>query len=612
MVSKTKKKRVKVYRSAVLCLVIVLLSISITRTETFKPVLGVDELNNQEISTNIETFQKLWRLQYGIDNVFRKNQSDNSYGYLESTSISQPKIHLFSNAINALSWLLAFKNTGMLSKEKLTISEALTEFIVRYFTDPYVRDRRGFVSFYDFNLGDDSYPRSQRKAVDQFLMLVLLDYLLSVVPSTYPRFSDYSILLEKTESFFVDYLADPDYFGWYHAALPINTTDYAIDTTKPISMILTIMMLYYLSSESLRAKLGESFKQKIFSTYDFITTHLKGNLGGIYYITDRTGTQQLQIYTAKTNALFGIVSVLLYDATNNSTYLNNAKNVFNFLYENLWDIGFSGLFKSVNSDGDLLVQAKDSTSNFLMAFLTYLLLMQEPNNPLYYNFLSQILHFIDNTFKNDVQHYTPYLSGFYYRMIATRQNVAFGSTTYESEALAHFVLAQLPYIIKFAFPSKVTLGMPIDGKIMIYNPAKINMTLKYYVYDTSKGTWQLLSAQNVSAHGLLNVRLLLPNTISPDLLYFKINLELPQIVLDEIYFTTKLGGTAPPVGNLFLLIIAGGAIMIAIFFIRSPPQFLVEIQKQLTEIQNVERETETSSTEENVSSKTKNTSDSET
>ena len=197
-------------------------------------------------------------------------------------------------------------------------------------------------------------------------------------------------------------------------------------------------------------------------------------------------------------------------------------------------------------------------------------------------------------------------------MIATRQNVAFGSTTYESEALAHFVLAQLPYIIKFAFPSKVTLGMPIDGKIMIYNPAKINMTLKYYVYDTFKGTWQLLSSQNISAHGMLDVRLLLPNTISPDLLYFKITLELPQIVLDEIYFTTKLGETAPPVGNLFLLIIAGGAIMIAIFFIRSPPQFLVEIQKQLTEIQNVERETETSSTEENVSSKTKNTSDSET
>jgi len=244
-----------------------------------------------------------------------------------------------------------------------------------YFGEVFLSDCRGWVSFYDFTKEDDSYVRGRKFTHDQFLMLLGLAESYQYLDKNDVKRPDYLSFAIDTEKFIEEYFLETDE-KWIDSLFIYNETLYTKNHFRIIeNMCWTIWAI---------VSLPASFSSPI--TLDAITNMMdfieeNGTLNGaVYNIMSPTGDSTDNVFKLRTNALYGMINLLIYEKTETSKYLIRARRIYDFLVDKLWDKGFKGFFDQTDASGLKLVQGKSLSGNAFACLLASKLLQHYPSN----------------------------------------------------------------------------------------------------------------------------------------------------------------------------------------------------------------------------------------
>ncbi|MFX1534883.1 MAG: hypothetical protein ACFFDI_11725 [Promethearchaeota archaeon] len=501
-------------------------------------------------------------------------------GYYLGTSGAYTEIQSGSKV---LTFTMALASIG-LSQELLNIPETVEEkdfpfnietalspldWGFQYFTDPYIRDKRGYVNFYDLEQGDDSYTRASKRTADQALMIRAAAQgitLLSRKSTTSAKIPQWSKAINETWDFIEERLYDSAYGGWAVAVTPINKTHYATDWTKTVESNAWAIISLLPSLETISSATdlnSETIKSRCIETMNVLGTHLLEPNGQVRPFSSRDGMIKPQFTTCRDLALFGLASMESYRTTNNQTYLLWAKLVANYLIAELWDNGFGGFFGSVSDEGDILVAGKKIDDNFLAAQLLCQLVVHDTGD-LFEPILATLLSLLRETLGHQLDTTNKIL----YPTAVDRKLLSNGIFNARTQSIATFSLSELPHIIYLTRQNLYPIGRE--------TPLVLNVQLGYLpriLLRIQGETTGIDISQNITTQDLSSIQLLPVQGSRVGYHSLDLTLSIREIPFEKPTLQIRCGGDILlPQGIIFLL--ALGVIAGVVIVIVTPPELL--------------------------------------
>ncbi|MFV2015946.1 MAG: hypothetical protein ACC656_10980, partial [Candidatus Heimdallarchaeota archaeon] len=288
-------------------------------------------------------------------NLYSKFQNSLFYDLGISEFVNTPSSSVY-NAIDQAFGMITFIQLYDVfqNQEFLDRAKSLADVVYTNFQDPR------------FELISNYYDSSQkilsnnRFAIDNFLIAWALDDLVSRVNQTdLLLVRDYTTRAESIANKLENFVNEDFFVESYRVDNPILSSKFNAYNN---------LMLSYIILES-GSELFEPFADQAIKIFNFINSNLRSDDGGVYSLYSNGFRDD--IITLRNTALYANVGFELYSISQNTTYLDEAKQSLEFIKENFADLGVTRGYFETLSGGKLVQLSKSlfSHSLLLLAFL---------------------------------------------------------------------------------------------------------------------------------------------------------------------------------------------------------------------------------------------------
>ncbi|MFX1283588.1 MAG: hypothetical protein ACFFB5_08030 [Promethearchaeota archaeon] len=508
------------------------------------------------------------------------NEKQQFYGtvYKQATSLDsgffhdkgalrdQPKSSVISTMQNSLLAITLIDEYNMGgSVDLLTIAQRIINTSSKYFRLNFHSDRKGWVSSYDFTKEAESFVKSRKYTHDQFLMELGLAKNYLNLNQDDPERRDYLIDFNETNKFIEEYLLVPNE-GWIDSVFTFNETLYTKNKFKIVEHICwTIWAVLSLPS-------GFSSPltiDDIIQMADFLNDNAMLN-EAIYNVLTPDGETTDQIIKLRTNALYGIINLLLYEKTQDIKFLDRGKAVYDFLVINLWDRGFKLFWDVVDDGGLLLVQGKSLIGNALACFLSSRLCRYFPTN-----ITMKSIYVLSNIFMEQYLKKSNTYS--YYISCSTDGNPLLSPFTLESNLIRLWQRINTLHIIDGTYSSSVSIGEKVQIDLSLANPD--NLTYGIIVTGDEIEPFNLTTSES-------NPFLMISLRKNAEIGHTEININI-QVLNKTIERVDSLSlqiGSDRRIPQGLIYIVALGILVCMVIIARYPPKELEEFISRLASI----------------------------
>ncbi|MFX0122562.1 MAG: hypothetical protein ACFFAE_02935 [Candidatus Hodarchaeota archaeon] len=516
---------------------------------TFIPITSVRSLSTEE------------KHFYGV--VYKQATIlDSKFFHSMGALQDQPKSSVINTMTNSLTAATLFAEYDMGgSDDLLNIANRIINASSKYFRLSFHNDRRGWVSSYDFSKETESFVKSRKYTHDQFLMLLGLASSYLKLPQD-PTRPDYLKDFNKTYEFIEEYLIDPN-GGWIDSVFTFNETLYTKNRFRIVEHICwTIWAVLNLPSNftpplSLKA---------LIQMADFLDTNGTYN-GAIYNVLTPDGESTDNIFKLRTNALYGIINLLLYEKTQDPKFLSRGKAVYDFIVINLWDRGFKLFFDVVDEDGLLLVQGKSLIGNALACLLASRLCRYFPTNS-----TIKSIYVLSNIF---MEQYLKQVGTFtYYISCSTDGYPLTTPITLESNLIRLWQRINTLHIIDGTYSSSVSIGEKIQIDLNLANPD--NITYGVMISGDEIDPYNLTTSESNPS---LTVSLRKNANIGRT--EINIGIQVLNKTIDKTESLSLLIGSDRRLPQGLVYLVALGILACMVIIARYPPQNLEDLQEYL-------------------------------
>lgn len=485
----------------------------------------------------------------------------------------QPKSSVISattNALTAGTLFAEYDNGG--SANILNIAHQTINASSKYFRLNFHTDRRGWVSSYDFTKEIESFVKSRKYTHDQFFMLLGLANSYLKLAQNDPKRPDYLEDFNQTYEFIEEYLIEPNGM-WIDSVFTFNETLYTKNRFKIVEHICWTIWAALNIPSSFNSPLSLDVLTQM---TDFLDENGVFN-GAIYNVLTPNGESTDNIFKLRTNALYGIINLLLYEKTQNTKFLNRGKAVYDFLVNNLWDRGFKLFFDVVEESGLLLVQGKSLIGNALASLLSSRLCRFFPTNA-----TIKSIYVLSNAY---IEQYLKQAGAFtYYISCSTDGYPLTNPFTLESNLIRLWQRINTLHLINGTYTSSVSIGEKIQIDLNLANPD--NITYGVIVTGEKIEPYNLTTSEP-------NPSLMVSLRKNAEIGRTNINIKI-QVLNKSIDKTDSLSlvigsDRRLPQGLVYLVVL--GILACMVIIARYPPQNLEDLFTRLTSIGIEEEQT---------------------
>jgi hypothetical protein len=482
-------------------------------------------------------------------------------GALQNTKSS----NIISSMVNSLASSIIFDeyNKGG-AVELLTLAQKIVETSSQYFGEAFASDNRGWLSYYDFGKDTVSYVKGRKFTHDNFLMLLALaNNYLSLEGEDVER-PDYLSFANETEKFIQEYMLEDD-FSWIDSLSIFNQSLY---TKNSFIFVEHVCWTIWAS-----LNLPTSFKSpltmdSITQMAEFLAENATSN-GAIFNILSPNGESSDDVFKLRTNALYGVINLVLYEELNDVKYLNRGKAVFDYITNTLWDKGFKGFFDQSDETGLLIVQGKSLGGNALACLLASKLLRYYPTNSTIKSIYVLTDRFIDNNLASS--------NSLYYVSCNRDGSNKVGTITLQSNLMRLWQRSNSLHLISGNSQERVSIGEKVVLDLVINNPDDLNYTVFVDGYEIE-------SMNQTTSESHITLEIPLKSNAEIGYTDFDIEIRVSNIKIDgseNIHLQIGSDRRLPP-GLVYVLAISILAVLVILA--RYPPKNLENLLKQLSSI----------------------------
>jgi hypothetical protein len=458
------------------------------------------------------------------------------------------------------------------------IAQSIIRASTQFFDEAYTSDNAGWVSYYDFSKAENSYVKSQKFTHDQFLMILSLALSYPNLASDNEYRYDYIEGVSETLGFINRNLLGNEN-GWIDSLFTVNRTSYSRNYFRIIENVCWTIWTILSFPGSIDSPFSTSSISQIMNLI-----HSNGTYNGaVFNVLSPDWDSSDNVIKLRTNALYAIVNLMLYEETNNTDFLDRGKAVFDFMRIYMYDRGFGGFFDVVDEDGMLVVQRKSVIGNSLACLLSNKLLKFFPANKTLETTLVRTNRFIEeNLFDKS--------SGLYY-ITSERTGLPLTQYTLMSDVIRLWQRENSLHIINGSMLSEVSFGEKIKIDLHLYNPDNLN----YTIFIEGEEVKSLNFTSSDSHH---TVYLNLKDDARIGYSDIQMHLKVLSGIIDQSdSLTIKIGSDRRlPQGLVYL--IALGILVGIVIVVRYPPRNLEELLTRISAISAIEEDSGESSVSE--------------
>jgi hypothetical protein len=482
-------------------------------------------------------------------------------GALQDTKSSDT----ISSMVNSLAASIIFDeyNKGG-AAELLTLAQEIVETSSQYFGEAFASDNRGWLSYYDFGKDTVSYVKGRKFTHDNFLMLLALaNNYLSLEGEDVER-PDYLSFANETENFIQEYMLEDD-FSWIDSLSIFNQSLY----TKNSFILVEHVCWTIWASLNLPTSFNSPLTlDSITQMVEFLAENATSN-GAIFNILSSDGESSDDVFKLRTNALYGIINLVLYEELNDVKYLNRGKAVFDYITNTLWDKGFKGFFDQSDETGLLIVQGKSLGGNALACLLASKLLRYYPTNSTIKSIYVLADRFIEKNLAS---------SNSLYHVSCNRDgSTKLGTITLQSNLMRLWQRSNSLHLISGNSQEHVSIGEKVVLDLIISNPDDLNYTIFVDGYEIE-------SMNQTTSESHITLEIPLKSNAEIGYTNFDLEIRVSNIKIDgseNIHLQIGSDRRLPP-GLVYVLAISILAVLVVLA--RYPPKNLEDLLKQLSSI----------------------------
>ena len=450
------------------------------------------------------------------------------------------------------------------SPELLPLAQLIVGTSSKFFGEAFASDNRGWLSYYDYGKDTVSYVKGRKYTHDNFLMLLALaNNYLSLDPEN-PERRDFLDFANETEEFIQEYMLEDD-FKWIDSLSIFNQSLY---TKNPFLLVEHVCWSIWASLNLPTSFHSPLTIDSIVQMADFLDENATSN-GVVFNIVSPDGESSDNVFKLRTNALYGVINLILYEKTNDMKYLNRGKAVFDYITSTLWDKGFKGFFDQSDESGLLIVQGKSLAGNSLACLLASKLIRYFPNDEAVRSIYVLVDKFIENNlaFTNSL-----------YSVSCNRDGSSRASDiTLQSNLMRLWQRSNSLHLISGNSPRRVSIGEKVVLDLVISNPAGLNYTVFVDGYEIE-------SYNQTSSESYFTLEVPLKSNAEIGYTTFDIEIKVSNVKIDEVENVQLQIGSdrrLPP-GLVYVLAISVLAVLVVLA--RYPPKNLEELLKKLSSI----------------------------
>ncbi|MFX0016349.1 MAG: hypothetical protein ACFE98_17285 [Candidatus Hermodarchaeota archaeon] len=511
---------------------------------------------------------------YGLVNEQAKYIAS-KFSHSRGALCDQPSTSIISTMTNSLAAATLFTEYNMGGSENLEdIAHGIVKTSSEYFRLDFHADRRGWVSSYDFTKEEESFVKSRKYTHDQFLMILGLanSYLNLNEEDKKTIGPDYLVDITDTSGFIEEYFLIPNE-GWIDSVFTYNETRYTQNRFRLVENICWTIW----ASLNFPSDFGSPLTiEMITQMMDFLNANGTSN-GAIYNVLSPDGSFTDHIFKLRTNTLYGIINLLLYEkandlgiSENSKRFLDRAEAIFNFLVANLWDRGFKLFYDAVDENGLLLVRGKSLIGNALACLLASRLCRYFPTNE-----AMKSIYILSDTF---IDRYLKSSDEFKYFISCDRDGDPLSKPlTLDSNLIRLWQRSNTLHIVNGTYIDKVSIGEKIQIDLSLANPDNIT----YQILVTGD---EIIPFNLTTSDSDLSVLITLKNNARIGNTHININVKVLNKQIDKTNpLLLKIGSDRRlPQGLVYL--VALGILVCLVVLARYPPKNIEDILARLASI----------------------------
>ena len=350
---------------------------------------------------------------------------------------------------------------------------------------------------------------------------------------------------------------------------PISQTNVTLDTSKNVADNMLIALSLLSINASRLGLSSDTIANQVKLMLDFFRNNFRPENLGVIAVGSANGTvASNNVFFAKDSVLYGLANLAYYEkfSTTNDIYLTEAKQIWGFVVENMWDEGFWGVFGASNSEGLAVIAGKALEDQVLFGLLSARLMPYETTQQdRYTDFYLQTDAIIKLRYQS--------VSGNQFWTSADRRlNPSFDLFA-RPAAYAGLYLQETPHIIGVEISESAVIGSKVP--IIIYIKTLSNVPLNITVQNES-GFNQVSVIANES---ITVLEIQSDSNTFPGQRSLSISLSLKKTEFQLFEFTIDLL-TNVRVPSELIYLVGAGILAGAILLVRRPPEWL---QKRINE-----------------------------
>ncbi|MHA2245976.1 MAG: hypothetical protein ACXADY_13520 [Candidatus Hodarchaeales archaeon] len=501
---------------------------------------------------------------YGV--VYKQATSlDSKFSHSKGALSDFPSSSRISAMTNALAATILFNeyNKGG-SIDLLNIAQKIVKASRESFINTYHNDTRGFTSLYDFVKEDDSFVKSRLFFRDQFLMLEALTKNNRSLDEDDPGIKFSKDQIEDTKSFIEDHFIEPDNV-WIDSVFTYDTTSYTKNKFILVENICWVIWAALHLPSGFNSPLSID---AITNMMDFLDANATSD-SAIYNALSPTGDLTDQIFKLRTNALYGIINLLVYEKTDEERFLDRSIAILEFLDEKLWDPSYYGFFDVVGEQGLPIVQGKSLIGNALVCLLASRLNKYIPNDA---SFKSIYVHT-----NNKIEEFLYSSAKSMYYVSCDRDGDPLELHSLDSNLIRLWQRANSLHIINGTYPHEVSIGNKIQIILNLDNPDNFNYTIE--VKGEEIDTFNITKSDT-------QVTLQIPLKRNADIgstsIYVKI--KVSEFIIDKSDSLSIIIGSDRRLPQGLVYLVALGILVCMVVIARYPPKNLEDLLARLASI----------------------------
>lgn len=517
--------------------------------------------------------------------IYEQTQAIEDY-YLHQDSKALKKdrneavIETKTNSLFASTLFHEYSNGGSIKLQN--IAQSIVRASTQYFDEAYTSDNAGWVSMYDFYKAENSYVKSRKFTHDQVLMMLSLALSYSNLASDDEFKSDYAEGITETQGFIERNLQETE-SGWVDSLFTVNRTSYTKNHFRIIENICWTIWAILSLPDSIDSPFSLT---EITQIMNLIHTNGTYN-GAVFNVLSPDWDSSDDVLKLRTNALYGIINLMLYEITSNTNFLDRGKAIFDFIRSNMYDRGFGGFFDVVDKNGMLVVQRKSTTGNALACLLSSKLCKFYPTNETIKTTLVRTNRFIEENLLNEN-------SGLYY-ITCERSGSPLIQHSLQTDTIRLWQRVNSLHIINGSISSEISIGDKIEIDLYLNNKENLN----YSIFINGD---EVESYNQTSTDSHLSLLLNLKSNAEIGYSDIDITIKVLSGTIDQDSVQIRIGSDRRlPQGLVYL--IALGLLAGIVVVVRYPPKNIGEILTRLSTISAVEEEADTQTEEDQAQDK---------